>query len=589
MRVIRRHSVWSVIITLMSVIVVAAQGATCAGLLEDALIAVEDNCIGAGRNQVCYGYDSVSASFVTDVSEDFFTQPSDLSALEDLETIQTAALDVANDIWGVALMNIQADLPNTLPGQYVTFVILGDVEVGNTVEEAFEPSDGVEVVISSPAGANIRSGAGLNFNVIGGAAPDAVLLADGVSPDGDWFRVAYDERVAWVNRTVIDDTAEGLDELPTLTNELQTPMQSFYLRTGIGQPECEDVPDDVLLVQGPEEIEVNISVNGVDIRIGSTVALRFVENENGEIVMQIISVSGNIVVDGVPMLPGQVINYGVEEGPDSLPVVTDEPTAPEFLEEFGAEFCTVERLPVSLLNYQVEILCPGEEIPVVETTNNSNANTPNNSNNNNPVVGGTQSQVSGFSCDSFQRLSPSGNVDSGNQVFSWTSVGEGVEYELVFWNSGQQVNTFRTTATSLELNLGGETNTGGSFSWEVRAFTTGNEYICVTERSPELVRTGEMNPPVVEVPVQQQSLQASFVSCEIIEGTEITIEWSSALTLPGVITWDDSYYGPESQPFNTESGTTVIDTYYGLSGLTVTSGSESVSIAVPAGCFTTPD
>lgn len=569
MRHLTRHSLWSVLVTLLSVAVIAAQGASCTGLLEDALFAVEDNCDGTGRNQVCYGYNQVSASFVNDVSDDFFTQPADLSEIADLATLQTAPLDVTNDIWGVALMNIQANLPNTLPGQSVTFVLLGDVEVGNTVdpENTFEPSDGLEVIVTSPAGANIRSGAGLNFNVLGGARPEEVLLADGTSADGQWLRIAYNERIAWISRTVIDDTVDGLDDLPILSNDLQTPMQSFYLRTGIGQPECEDVPDDVLLVQGPENIEVTINVNGADIRIGSTIALRFVQGEDGQIYMQAIAISGRIEVDGVTLLPGQFTQFVVGEDANGLPIAMGDPSPPAPFEGYVEEYCLLEQLPLSLLNYQITSTCTNPlTVPVITGGGTS--------------ITSTQSQVDGASCDTFALLSPLSPVNSGNQTFRWTAVqGDNIDYVVVFYNNdGIETNQFRTSDTQLTLNLGAETSTGGAFTWEVRAYQNTSDYACVTFRSPNLVRTGELNPEAPQ-PVIVEALSASLTSCvDVSSIREATISWNSASTGSVTISWVDGYSGSGSATFSGESGTTTISDYSGYSSIVVTSGADVVNL-----------
>jgi hypothetical protein len=239
---------------LLSVALVMAQ-TNCPELVSQALEAVDANCNAAGRNEACYGYDQVEASFLVDVADDFFSQVAAISPVADIETIRTAPLNTETGVWGVAVMNIQADLPNTIPGQSVTFVLLGDVEVENAVapDEAFVPSEGMEVTVNIPSGANVRSGPGTNFNVVGGLQNGQTVLADGLSEDGQWLRVAYRERPAWLSLSVVVENA-ALAELPTLTAELQTPMQAFYLRTGIGEPECEEAPDNGLLVQGPENI-----------------------------------------------------------------------------------------------------------------------------------------------------------------------------------------------------------------------------------------------------------------------------------------------------------------------------------------------
>src|SRR5262249_19004022 len=137
------------------------------------------------------------------------------------------------------------------------------------------PSDGIEVTVNIASGANVRSGPGTNYNVVGGLQNGQTVVADGLSGDGQWLRVAYRERPAWLSMSVIAETA-GISDLPTLSADLQTPMQAFYLRTGIGEPECAEAPDNGLLVQGPENININITVNGADIELGSSGMLRVI-------------------------------------------------------------------------------------------------------------------------------------------------------------------------------------------------------------------------------------------------------------------------------------------------------------------------
>jgi hypothetical protein len=170
MRSIFRKSIFAFALALLSIVGLVAQTANCPELVSQALLAVDDACSATGRNEACYGYDQVEASFLSTVAEDFFAAPADLAPVADIETIKTAPLNTETGTWGVALLNLQADLPNTIPGQSVTFILLGDVEVENAVapEDAFVPSDGVEVTIQSAQGANVRSGPGQTFNVLGG-------------------------------------------------------------------------------------------------------------------------------------------------------------------------------------------------------------------------------------------------------------------------------------------------------------------------------------------------------------------------------------------------------------------------------------
>jgi hypothetical protein len=70
-----------------------------------------------------------------------FDTAGDVVAVSALQSLQTAPLDEATGTWGVALLRLQANLPNTLPGQNVTFLIFGDTEIENavTTERRYTP------------------------------------------------------------------------------------------------------------------------------------------------------------------------------------------------------------------------------------------------------------------------------------------------------------------------------------------------------------------------------------------------------------------------------------------------------------------
>ena len=89
------------------------------------LLAIEDVCRSVGRNQICY----VNPSLETLPVLPNFATVGDISNLAELASISMSsyANDGAN--WGVALMQIQANLPDTLPGQNVTILAFGGVSL----------------------------------------------------------------------------------------------------------------------------------------------------------------------------------------------------------------------------------------------------------------------------------------------------------------------------------------------------------------------------------------------------------------------------------------------------------------------------
>lgn len=363
---------------LLSITLTIAQS-SCPAIVQQALQSMGDNCADVGRNSACYGYNLVSAQFATEVEADYFTQPADTTPIDNLETIETAAMSVDLSQWGVAVLNLQANIPNSLPGQSVKFVLLGDVAVENSVlpDASFASVDPLDASVISSA--NIRGGAGQTYNVIGSANVGDTIPVDGKSSDGLWYRTIVGERIGWVFHTLLEPSDE-LTALPVIDGKQRSPMQSFYLRTGVGQPACEEAPEDTLMVQGPKGIEIDLTVNGADIKVGSTILIRILPPGD---TMEFVVIDGKVTIPGggpngtdlyiyenyrSTVCLGEPENRGLD-GNSNDRVVSCDYAEPEFVPDLdlGDEWCELENVPDDLLNYSVDLLCPGVGDDIVPT------------------------------------------------------------------------------------------------------------------------------------------------------------------------------------------------------------------------------
>jgi hypothetical protein len=180
---------------LLTAISVAAQGDdVCPSIVQTALNAADEACNDTGRNEVCYGNIQIEATAREDVSAFTFNELGDMVSVLDVQSMALSGYAEESEAWGVAIMRLQANIPDTLPGQNVTFVLFGDVQI-------------------SDASADV---------------------------EGDF-----------------------------------SPMQAFYLQSGIGDSPCTDAPDSGVMVQTPEGVaEISVNVNGVDVTLGSTAYLQ---------------------------------------------------------------------------------------------------------------------------------------------------------------------------------------------------------------------------------------------------------------------------------------------------------------------------
>jgi len=103
---------------------------TCQEIIERAILLAEDVCSGLDSNQACYGNQTVFADFVPDYTGQF-NMVGDLVEVDKLTRIVASPLKYEEQIWGIAFLKLQANLPGTLPGQNVTFLVFGDTVLEN--------------------------------------------------------------------------------------------------------------------------------------------------------------------------------------------------------------------------------------------------------------------------------------------------------------------------------------------------------------------------------------------------------------------------------------------------------------------------
>ncbi len=288
-----RRQFWLVgvvaVIVLVGVILLAAgtlalaQGGeddTCPALVDIALAEVGTACADLGRDEACYGHFRVDAEFFQARDDLAFSAPADSVPLADLRTIHTAPLDVTAQQWGVAVLNLQANLPETLPGQAVRFLLMGDV----TLENRVEPSAAERVAVGAvtTTGANLRSQPSTATNVVTSLAAGANLTLTGVTAAGDWYRVALAEGgTAWVwGELVSAADAAALAALPVVDpadlSPDYGPMQAVYFSSGLAEPGCHEMPNG-LLVENTTGTQVALNINGLEMQVGSSILFQTVE------------------------------------------------------------------------------------------------------------------------------------------------------------------------------------------------------------------------------------------------------------------------------------------------------------------------
>ncbi|MCA9886082.1 MAG: hypothetical protein KC708_24080 [Anaerolineae bacterium] len=124
------------LLTLVLGVVPFVHAQTCETIVVEALQTISDNCAETDRNQICYGNTQIDLLPQFTVTEPIeFETPGDKTDIEKVMTLTLYPLDVENEIWGISLLRVQANLPETLPGSNVTFLLFGDSALSNLSNE----------------------------------------------------------------------------------------------------------------------------------------------------------------------------------------------------------------------------------------------------------------------------------------------------------------------------------------------------------------------------------------------------------------------------------------------------------------------
>ncbi|HEX2619436.1 MAG TPA: SH3 domain-containing protein [Phototrophicaceae bacterium] len=277
----------------------AQSAATCPEIVDQALTSLDQTCNTLDRNTACYGSSYVAATFTDPVSSPVFAHPADRVELTRLKSIQTSPMDEASGVWGLAMLNVQANVPNSLPGQGVIFILMGDARLENQLDDTANLPDLRQLTtITTSVPANLRSQPDKKANVIRSVPAETTLQVDVLSPDKKWARVITDGVPAWIHWKGINDF-DTLQNLPHPELTAMSPMQVFQFTGGIGANSCQQSQGS-LLVQGPNQVKVDIEVNGAHIRIGSTILI----NKTAANELQVTVLSGEVNVDGVSVPAG---------------------------------------------------------------------------------------------------------------------------------------------------------------------------------------------------------------------------------------------------------------------------------------------
>ncbi len=341
------------LVTLVFATSAQAQDSECTRIVNQALETVDQLCEATGRNQACYGNITLLAKPRVNAGTFTFDEAGDVVDIAAVQSLALSSYNAANEEWGVALLRIQANLPDTLPGQNVTFLLFGDVEIQDSVTEV--PPEPATVTLVIPGSLNVRGGPSTSYAVIDSFRSGDTVVAIGRLDDSSWLQIQLeDDALGWVFTqltapesdivvlSVVDPDAPPPDQ-PTFG-----PFQAFYFKSSVSDTPCVAAPDSGILIQTPEGVgEINLFVNEVNIRLRSTVYIQ--SQPSSEMKINVVEGTAQVTAQGKTVIAPAGTRVRVAMNADNI--AAGPPSDPEPYDDEQMAL-----VPVAVLPETVEVI-----------------------------------------------------------------------------------------------------------------------------------------------------------------------------------------------------------------------------------------
>jgi hypothetical protein len=303
------------------------QTETCPILVQTAMDITSAECDGTGRNQACYGHILLEAQLQAGAETLDFSTPGSRVDVTRLQSLRLSPMEASENIWGIALMRLQANLPASQM-EDVTLLVFGDVEIENAVGAPTM----AEVSVTARAAVNVRRGPTTSAGVIATLQPGETVIALERLADSTWLRVELEDGVTgWVFGELLSPLETDALNIADAWTPYYRPMQAFYFRSGSEDSACPQEQTDGMLIQTPEGVgEITLLINEIDIQIGSTV---FFQAQPGhDMTISVLQGYARVHANGVThtAIAGTRVSVPLNEnstpaGPPTPPQPYDEP------------------------------------------------------------------------------------------------------------------------------------------------------------------------------------------------------------------------------------------------------------------------
>ncbi len=261
-----------VLLAFVGLAAASAQDDLCGETVDKAFSSIRQNCADLERDSICYSHPLVAAHFAENENGEDFSLPSQRASVVGLSSVRTAALDAEQARWGIAIINLRARQPQTYKGPGIIVMLAGAAEVINEIDPASVAPIGEPLSTAALAETTLFKNPGIIPAPVGTVAVDELLLVDAYDDTGEWLRVVNDGKISWVERVEVA-RLNAMETLPTIGIGASFPFQALSITTSAEYPAC-DQAEPMVAIQTPADLPVNLTINGVDIHIGSLVTFQ---------------------------------------------------------------------------------------------------------------------------------------------------------------------------------------------------------------------------------------------------------------------------------------------------------------------------
>ncbi len=212
----------------------------CPPYVQQAIAQLNTSCVDTERNTACYANGNIAVVPQPNVRIEAFNAAGDKVTLTAIESMTLSAFEPSENLWGLSVLKVQANIPDTLPGQNVTILLAGDTQITNdgTAMEAFTFVNGIGSpgCASAPNGLVIQTPEGVG---------EVTLTANNVE-----FSIGSTLVLNTLSADTLAEALDGAQEViqTTETTESDVPLIAFTLIEGTGavRLDGEDVPLEAL-------------------------------------------------------------------------------------------------------------------------------------------------------------------------------------------------------------------------------------------------------------------------------------------------------------------------------------------------------